>query len=227
MNKWLVAGTLVALLVATGCGSKGAKPSKPPKSQSAENVQEQPTQSVKNTTVHPEGVQESTPAKSQTPQTSPISQTKEGQPGTAHELETQNAQKNANATSETVPAPQEPQSEQEQFKSGEIVGQVYFDFDKYNVRPDMQDAVDQGAQKIQDSKMKVLLEGNTDEFGTGEYNFALGNKRALSVKEALVVKGIAQDNIRTISFGESKPICLEKTKECYQKNRRVDIKVVQ
>ncbi|WP_104749822.1 OmpA family protein [Helicobacter cynogastricus] len=213
MNKWLAAGALVALLVATGCGSKGAKPApQSPKGQSAENPQEQP---VNNATLHPEGVQENTP---------PKSQTKEGQSDTTPTSDAQNAQKNATNTPEAAPS-QEPQAEQ--FKNGEIVGQVYFDFDKYNVRPDMQDAVDQGAQKIQDSKMKVLLEGNTDEFGTGEYNFALGNKRALSVKEALVVKGIAQDSIRTVSFGESKPICLEKTRECYQKNRRVDIKVVQ
>ncbi|WP_104696084.1 OmpA family protein [Helicobacter salomonis] len=126
------------------------------------------------------------------------------------------------AHQESTPAP-EPSPHVE---SGTVVSQVYFDFDKYDIRADMQDALDQGAEKIQEYKMKVLLEGNTDEFGTGEYNFALGNKRALSVKQALVLKGIDESEIQVVSFGETKPICQEKTKECYRKNRRVDIKVV-
>ncbi|WP_269446253.1 OmpA family protein [Helicobacter heilmannii] len=111
-------------------------------------------------------------------------------------------------------------------ESGTIVGQVYFDFDKYNVRADMQSAIDEAVKKVQEYGMKVLLEGNTDEFGTGEYNFALGNKRGLSVKDVLTVKGISADSIKVVSFGETKPICQEKTPECYRKNRRVDIKVV-
>ncbi|WP_121020269.1 OmpA family protein [Helicobacter vulpis] len=122
------------------------------------------------------------------------------------------------------PAPEPPKPH---IESGTIVSQVYFDFDKYDIRPDMQDAIDEGAQKVQEYKMKVLLEGNTDEFGTGEYNFALGNKRALSVKQALVLKGIDESEIQVVSFGETKPICQEKTRECYQKNRRVDVKVVE
>ncbi|WP_120945538.1 MULTISPECIES: OmpA family protein [Helicobacter] len=121
----------------------------------------------------------------------------------------------------------EPEPPKPHIESGTIVSQVYFDFDKYDIRPDMQDAIDEGAQKVQEYKMKVRLEGNTDEFGTGEYNFALGNKRALSVKQALVLKGIDESEIQVVSFGETKPICQEKTKECYQKNRRVDVKVVE
>ncbi len=90
----------------------------------------------------------------------------------------------------------------------------------------MQDVIDESVQKIKNSHMKVLLEGNTDEFGTGEYNFALGLKRALSVKRALIVKGIPKEMIKIVSYGETKPACQEKAKECYRKNRRVNIKVV-
>ncbi|PAF48441.1 hypothetical protein BKH46_00575 [Helicobacter sp. 12S02634-8] len=128
-----------------------------------------------------------------------------------------------------APAPQEPeQAEQapEEIPSGTIVGSVYFDFDKFNIKPDMENAVDESAQKIKDTDMNVLIEGNTDEFGSDEYNYALGTKRALSVKSALVVKGISKDKIKVVSFGESKPICHEQTKACYQKNRRADIKLV-
>ncbi len=126
---------------------------------------------------------------------------------------------------EPEPAPQ-PEPPKAAFPSGTIIGEIYFDFDKYSVRPDMQDVIDESVQKIKDSHMKVLLEGNTDEFGTGEYNFALGLKRALSVKRALIVKGIPKEMIKIVSYGETKPACQEKAKECYRKNRRVNIKVV-
>lgn len=124
------------------------------------------------------------------------------------------------------PQPQEAQPQTQEIPSGTVVGSVYFDFDKYNIRPDMQSAVDDSAQKIKDSNMNVLIEGNTDEFGSDEYNYALGTKRALAVKNALVIKGISKDKIKTISYGESKPVCEEKTKACYQKNRRADVKLV-
>ncbi|PAF44209.1 OmpA family protein [Helicobacter sp. 11S02596-1] len=126
-------------------------------------------------------------------------------------------------------APQEvaqPKEEDQKIANGTIVGSVYFDFDKFNIKPDMQNVVDESSQKIKDADMNVLIEGNTDEFGSDEYNYALGTKRALSVKSALVVKGINKANIKVVSFGESKPICKEQTKACYQKNRRADIKLV-
>lgn len=111
---------------------------------------------------------------------------------------------------------------------GEVIGSVYFDFDKFNIRPDMQSVVDEASSNINArGSYKVVIEGNTDEFGTDEYNYALGTKRAIAVREALVVKGADKDSIRVISFGESKPICTEKTKECYQQNRRGDIKVAE
>lgn len=124
------------------------------------------------------------------------------------------------------PQPEAPQPQTQEIPSGTVVGSVYFDFDKYNIRPDMQQAVDNSAQKIKDADMNVLVEGNTDEFGSDEYNYALGTKRALTVKNALVVKGISKDKIKTISYGESKPVCQEKTKACYEKNRRADVKLV-
>ncbi|MDO7252758.1 OmpA family protein [Helicobacter cappadocius] len=138
-------------------------------------------------------------------------------------------QENIETAVAEAPQPQEetPQPQTtEAIPSGTVVGSVYFDFDKYNIRPDMQGTVDDSAQKIKDSDMNVLIEGNTDEFGSDEYNYALGTKRALTVKNALVVKGIAKDKIKTISYGESKPICQEKTKACYEKNRRADVKLV-
>jgi peptidoglycan-associated lipoprotein len=105
---------------------------------------------------------------------------------------------------------------------------VYFDFDKYNIRPDMQERVDAAADmgKTVAKDLKVKLEGNCDEWGSDEYNFALGLRRADSVKKALVAEGIDPSRISMVSYGESNPVCTEKTKECWAKNRRVDFKVL-
>ena len=105
---------------------------------------------------------------------------------------------------------------------------VYFDFDKYNIREDMQSRIDDAAQmgKTVAKDLKVKLEGNCDEWGSDEYNFALGLKRADSVKKALVADGIDPSRISMVSYGESNPVCTEHTKECWAKNRRVDFKVL-
>ncbi len=106
---------------------------------------------------------------------------------------------------------------------------IHFDFDKYNIRPDQQSILDTDAQvakEAQNSSFKIKLEGNCDEWGSDEYNFALGLKRAKSVKEGLVAEGVNADNISMVSYGESNPVCTEHTKECWAKNRRVDFKVL-
>lgn len=110
--------------------------------------------------------------------------------------------------------------------SDAVLGSVFFDFDKFNIRADMQGVVDSAAQKLSgQTDVNVVIEGNTDEIGTDEYNYALGTKRAMAVKDALILKGVSKDNVRVVSFGESKPLCNEKTKECHQENRRGDIKL--
>jgi len=110
---------------------------------------------------------------------------------------------------------------------GRAVGSVYFDFDKFNIRPDMQSVIDSASQELSGGDYQIVIEGNTDEFGTDEYNYALGTKRAISTRDALVVKGVKRANIRVVSFGESKPVCTNKTKQCYQQNRRADIKIAE
>ncbi len=102
---------------------------------------------------------------------------------------------------------------------------IYFDFDKYNIRPDQVERVDYDASLFneEDAKeFKIRVEGNCDEWGTDEYNYALGLKRAKSVKEALAARGVASDRMTLISYGESNPVCTEHTRECWQKNRRVE-----
>lgn len=99
---------------------------------------------------------------------------------------------------------------------------ILFDFDRYNIRPDMESPLKIDSELLKNKQVK--LEGDCDEAGSDEYNYALGLKRANSVKAALVEQGLNADTITMVSLGESNPVCVEKTDECLAKNRRVDFK---
>ena len=105
---------------------------------------------------------------------------------------------------------------------------IYFDFDKFNIRADMQDEISDSSSVVKNdaSSYTVKLEGNCDEWGSDEYNFALGLKRANTVKKALIAEGVASNSITMVSYGESNPSCNDKTKDCWSKNRRVDFKLL-
>lgn len=102
---------------------------------------------------------------------------------------------------------------------------VLFDFDKFNIRADMVAVTEANAKLVTGVSAKAKLEGNADERGTDEYNYALGLKRANSVKAGYVAKGVAEAGISTVSYGEGNPVCKESTEECWAKNRRVDTKL--
>jgi len=105
---------------------------------------------------------------------------------------------------------------------------VYFAFDKFIISDKELDKVTNNARIIQSKgAVKVRVEGNCDEWGTDEYNYALGLKRAKSGKEALVANGISRSKISIVSYGESKPVCTEHNDACWQKNRRDDFKIIQ
>jgi peptidoglycan-associated lipoprotein len=99
---------------------------------------------------------------------------------------------------------------------------VFFDFDDFQIRSDQGGAVQRQATFISKSRAKVVLEGFADERGSAEYNLALGNKRALTVKRALQSLGIGEQQIETVSFGEEKPKAGGHDEAAWAQNRRVD-----
>ena len=105
---------------------------------------------------------------------------------------------------------------------------IYFEFGGYTITSQMQDVLSLNksiiSQKLRGGKLK--LEGNCDEFGTDEYNQALGLKRTKAVMDNLVSLGVPQSQIVVVSYGESNPQCHEATDECYARNRRVDLGLV-
>lgn len=102
---------------------------------------------------------------------------------------------------------------------------IYFDLDKYNVKPEYRPLVEAHAKYLaQHPKADVVLEGNADERGSREYNLALGQKRAIAVKQTLSVLGVADAQVETISYGKEKPKALGHDESSWAENRRTDIR---
>ena len=105
---------------------------------------------------------------------------------------------------------------------------VYFDYDKFNIRADQQGSINNNAALLNQAgaeSLNIKIEGNCDEWGTDEYNYALGLKRAKAGKAALVAQGVNADRIEIVSNGESSLVCSNGTRECDAQNRRDEFKV--
>ncbi|MFO7551184.1 MAG: peptidoglycan-associated lipoprotein Pal [Haliea sp.] len=105
------------------------------------------------------------------------------------------------------------------------VGNVfYFDYDSSNLKPQAQAALDAHIALLSTNERSVRLEGHTDERGTREYNMALGERRANTVRDYMVVNGIASYRIETVSYGEEQPIAYGSGEANWSQNRRVELK---
>jgi len=101
---------------------------------------------------------------------------------------------------------------------------VYFDFDKYDVKPEYRPLIEAHAKYlVEHPKTNIILQGNADERGSREYNLALGQKRAVAVKQVMNVLGVPDKQIETISFGKEKPKALGHDEASLSQNRRTDI----
>lgn len=98
---------------------------------------------------------------------------------------------------------------------------VYFDFDKYNIKPAEVDKIRTVAVHLKaNATHKVEVDGHCDERGTEEYNRSLGEKRAQSIREFLAREGVGPERVRTVSFGEDKPAVVGHDEGAWAKNRR-------
>ncbi len=108
-------------------------------------------------------------------------------------------------------------------RSSPNLSPVYFDFDQAGVRANMTEVLAANAEylkSIPDSM--VTIEGNSDERGTNEYNLALGERRAINTRQYMINLGIPGDRMRTLSYGEERPLFLGQDEDSYSLNRRAD-----
>ena len=105
---------------------------------------------------------------------------------------------------------------------------IHFDFDRYDIRSDAKPVLSEVASMLlRNTNLKVITEGHADERGTSEYNLALGDRRANSVREYLISLGVSSGRIETISYGEERPVCMEQTEECWAINRRAHFVLIE
>lgn len=231
-NRIVVLGVLGFLMVASGCKKNNPAPPPPPptpKSVTA-TLSANPTSieagqsatltwSTENATdvaldgnkVDPSGSQTVSPT-----QTTTYHLTAKGSAGTQEA--TAQIAVTPKATPTPTPAPTPTVTDDQLF--AQMVKDVYFDYDKADLRPDAQQSLAQAAQVIKQKGWKVQIEGNCDDRGSTEYNLSLGEHRADSAKQALQQAGVGADAIKTISYGKEKPQCTDQNEDCWQKNRR-------
>ena len=108
----------------------------------------------------------------------------------------------------------------EELNKDQVLKKINFDFDMYTIREDMKPILQANANwLLKFPSVEVLVEGHCDERGTNEYNMALGQRRADSAAKALKAAGVEAKRIKTVSYGEEKPVCKESVEACWSKNR--------
>lgn len=101
---------------------------------------------------------------------------------------------------------------------------IYFDYDRAEIKPEYASVVAAHAKYLNAGNVrKVRLEGHGDERGSREYNIGLGERRAQAVRRALLLQGVTEDQITTVSYGEERPAVSGSDEAAYAKNRRVEL----
>lgn len=104
-----------------------------------------------------------------------------------------------------------------------LVYRVYFDYNSAILKPESMAKLQYIAGEISGGELAIQIEGHCDERGTQEYNLALGEQRAIAVKNALVHFGVDPSHLSTISYGEERPIVPGASETAYMQNRRVEL----
>lgn len=103
-----------------------------------------------------------------------------------------------------------------------VLKSIYFDFDRYEIRPDQRETLQDNAKHLTGelARWRVVIEGHCDERGTNEYNMALGDRRANAARQYLIQLGVPAARIRTLSYGEERPSDAGHNETGWSKNRR-------
>jgi peptidoglycan-associated lipoprotein len=227
----MILATLIMMMVISGCKKKTPPPPPPPPPKaptatlSAEPTSIQPGQSATLTwstenaddvtldgnKVNTSGSQSVSPT-----QTTTYHLTAKG-PGGSQDATAQVSV--AQPTPAPTPAPTPPPiTDQQLFE--QTAQDIYFDYDKADLRPDSTQVLAKIAELMKaHPNWKVQIEGNCDDRGSTEYNLALGERRAGSARQQLIQDGVSQDALNTISYGKEKPVCTQQNEDCWQKNR--------
>jgi len=152
--------------------------------------------------------------------TAPVKKTEAPPPATAP-----SSAGTSGAPSTTVGAGQQLSPEQLARQALEKIGYViYFDYDKADIKPESAALITAHAKYLSSNpSLKARLEGNTDERGSREYNIGLGERRAQAVRQALMLQGVSDSQLTTLSYGEERPAVDGHDEAAYAKNRRVEI----
>jgi peptidoglycan-associated lipoprotein len=145
-----------------------------------------------------------------------------------------NATRSVTVTVTAAPAPPPPAPNKPRVSGAEMLSgadgaqDIYFDYDKSDVRADARAALQHDADLLKrifaaDPSFSVVIEGHADERGSAEYNLGLGDRRGTSAKDFLVGLGVPENRMRTISYGKERPVCTDANEECYQRNRRAHL----
>ncbi len=103
---------------------------------------------------------------------------------------------------------------------------VHFDFDRPEIGLAELRALEASVRQLQRvAPSQILVEGHTDEWGSDEYNLRLGQRRAQAVRDVLITRGVDRSAILTVSYGSTRPRCLEHHRVCWPENRRVHLRV--
>jgi peptidoglycan-associated lipoprotein len=232
MRTWLFVAVLSGVvLLATGCHKKVAKstpPSPPPPAAPTATLSASPnviqsgqattltwqTQNANDIDIQGLGMVSASGSRSVTPSESTTYTLVAKGPGG-----TQDASARVTVNPAPVATTAAMPSEADLFAKN--VKDVFFDFNKANIRTDEANVSDSDAQfLVQHPDIKILVEGHCDDRGSEEYNLALGDSRANSLKKSFQAQGVSVDRIKTISYGKEKPFCSADDEQCWQQNRR-------
>jgi peptidoglycan-associated lipoprotein len=134
---------------------------------------------------------------------------------------TQDATARVTVNAAPAPPPANTSSATEEELFAQNVKDIYFDYDKADIRPADQASLQSDAAFLQQHpNIHITVEGHCDERGSTEYNLALGTNRADAVKNALIQAGVSGGRIKVYSYGKEKPFCTESNESCWQQNRR-------